>query len=283
MRRSSAGPVTRPRPTLERRSRTPPHATCARRPRFRDNRIGAVWHPSPHFGRRAASSHRPRSWVRIVTAINSDIDLFTSTKRRLRSLSQNRSIDARLFPALPCSSVHIAQAGLAPRMHRQGWRRMTRFRHLPWIVAPRNDEEGSTDQILERTDASFTKFLRGVGSFDDVVADDRSVGDLPLKDWSGLIEYVHSAASRMREAEVEAHEQALRVHEILEQAHSDKRAADERVRVAEERVQEASVRAAALLDAAEERLRAAEERARVAEEWLARVEAAMTSEFLERR
>ena len=129
------------------------------------------------------------------------------------------------------------------------------------------------------SDSTISNVLRLVGSFDEL--DD---GALPMhrsstQDWSIIIDRIHQAAKHVREVEVQAHEQEIRVQELLKLAQEDVTRATERARAADARASELQARSEALLKAADERVKAAEERARIAEGWLARVYDTIASEF----
>lgn len=99
------------------------------------------------------------------------------------------------------------------------------------------------------------------------------------QDWSKLIERIRHAAGHARDVEAQAHEQELRVQQLLDRVREDMKNAGERVRAADARVAEMQARSEALAKAADERVKAAEDRARIAEEWLARVYDTIATEF----
>ena len=121
--------------------------------------------------------------------------------------------------------------------------------------------------------------LRLVGSFDDLDDGPPPMPQQSMPDWPGVIERVHQAAARVREVEAQAHEQELRIRELLQHAREDVNSAAERARAADARSAELQARSEALLKTADQRVKAAEERARIAEEWLARLHDAIVSEF----
>jgi len=131
------------------------------------------------------------------------------------------------------------------------------------------------------SDNTLSNVLRLVGSFDD-----RDDGVPPARrssaqDWSNILDRIHQAAQHVREVEAQAHEQELRVQELLKLAREDVTQAIERSRAADARVAEMQARSEALLMAADERVKAAEERARIAEGWMARVYDTIANEFSE--
>lgn len=157
---------------------------------------------------------------------------------------------------------------------------MNQVKQLPWD-AIENDLEAKARPGQQIGDASLTNVLRVIGPFDDLAADTTSARRPPPKDWSMLIDRVRNAANRMRDVEAEAHEQELRVQQLLERVREDIRESEERVKESDARVREANARAAALLKAADERVQEAEERARVAEEWLSRIHETIAGEFFQ--
>lgn len=138
-----------------------------------------------------------------------------------------------------------------------------------------------TDLVLPSivSDSSLSNVLRLVGSFDDLDDGLPPNPPPPVPDWSGVIERVHQAATRVREVEAQAHEQELRVQELLQRVREDVNRAAERARAADARAADLQTQCETLLKAADERVKAAEERARIAEGWLAQVYDAIVSEF----
>ena len=129
------------------------------------------------------------------------------------------------------------------------------------------------------TGSTLSNVLRLVGSFDDLDDGAPPTRRSSSEDWSNIIDRIHQAASHVREVEVQAHEQELRVQELLKLAREDVTLANERARAADARASEIQVRCETLLKSADERVKAAEERARIAEGWLARVYDTIASEF----
>lgn len=126
---------------------------------------------------------------------------------------------------------------------------------------------------------SLTSILRVIGPLDKLSSDLPPTRYSPSQDWSDLIERVRSAAARVREVEADAHEQELRVRELLERVREDMKAANERAAAAEAHVRDVQTRTDALLRAANERVKAAEDRAKTAEEWLAQISQTLEEEF----
>ncbi|WP_292514588.1 hypothetical protein [Methylobacterium sp.] len=156
---------------------------------------------------------------------------------------------------------------------------MDAMKRMPPLLQP--DRPGVSDVAFAEAGSNNTlsNVLRLVDSYDDL--DDGAPPSRPSssQDWSNLINRIHQAAKHVREVEVQAHEQKLRIQELLKLAREDVTLANERARVSDARASEMQVRSEALLKAADERVKAAEERARIAEGWLTRVYDTIASEF----
>ncbi|WP_156647710.1 hypothetical protein [Methylobacterium sp. Leaf87] len=140
---------------------------------------------------------------------------------------------------------------------------------LTWDLSLQHSDTPAISTMSDdRKSAKLTNVLRVFGSSGDGYAQSAPNRNSPPQDWSQLIERVRSAALRVREVEADAHDQELRVRELLKNVQEDIKTANERVRAAEAHARDIQNRADALLKAADDRVRAAEERARVAEEWL---------------
>lgn len=124
------------------------------------------------------------------------------------------------------------------------------------------------DVLDSNSDKKLTNVLRVFGSSGESSYNTPPNRNSSPQDWSKLIDRVRSAALRVREVEADAHEQEMRVREILKNVQEDIKSANERVRAAEAHARDIQARADALLRVADDRVKAAEERARVAEEWL---------------
>lgn len=129
------------------------------------------------------------------------------------------------------------------------------------------------------SNGSRSSLLQLVGSFDDLNDGPPPKPRPPAPDWSGVIERVQQAAAHVREVEARAHEQELRVRQLLARVREDVNGAVERARAADARATELHDRCVVLLGSAAERVKAAAERAHIAEDWLARVHDAIVGEF----
>lgn len=139
-------------------------------------------------------------------------------------------------------------------------------------------EQQSTAQD-QNGQASLANILRVIGPLDKLSSDLPLTRHSPPQDWSDLIERVRAAAARVREVEADAHDQELRVRELLDRVREDMKAVNDRALAAEAHARDVQARTDALLRAAEERVRAAETRAQIAEEWLAQVSQTIVDEF----
>ncbi|MFC5552319.1 hypothetical protein ACFPQ7_00010 [Methylobacterium iners] len=155
---------------------------------------------------------------------------------------------------------------------------MDPIKRAPWNLS--SDGTSAIEARAAVADGSLSKVLRLVGSFDDLESEVPPTRRSSARDWAKLIDRIREAAARSREVEAQAHEQELRVQDLLDRAREDIQAAAERVRAADARAAELEARTEKLLKSADERVTAAEERARVAEEWLARVYDTISQEFV---
>lgn len=136
-----------------------------------------------------------------------------------------------------------------------------------------------TRPIEAASDNSLSNVLRLVSPIDDLEGDMSPTRRSSAQDWSKLIDRIQHAAGHVRDVKAQAHEQDLRVQQLLDRVREDMKAAADRVRAADARVVEMQARSEALLKAADHRVKEAEDRARIAEEWLARVYDTIDSEF----
>ncbi|GJD98034.1 hypothetical protein [Methylobacterium iners] len=155
---------------------------------------------------------------------------------------------------------------------------MDPIKRAPWDLT--SDGTPSIEVRAAVEEGSLSKVLRLVGPFDDLESEAPPARRSSAKDWAKLIDRIREAAAHSRAIEAQAHEQELRVQDLLDRAREDIQAAAERVRAADARAAEMEARTEKLLKSADQRVKAAEERARVAEEWLARVYDTISQEFV---
>lgn len=155
---------------------------------------------------------------------------------------------------------------------------MDPIKRAPWD--PSSDRTSAFEVRAAAADGTLSNVLRLVDAYDDLEAEAPPTRRSSARDWAKLIDRIREAAARSREIEAQAHEQELRVQDLLDRAREDIQAAAERVRAADARAAEMQARTEKLLKSADERVTAAEERARVAEEWLARVYDTISHEFV---